>query len=205
MPLPLSQAPTMVSTSTERYSTRYDFDQPLIIITSLSICAAIAILPLSALHIQESYLTVGATSLTIIFHVAYFAMRYRDILRRRHHPRGPKSLPLTYSWGTIVGASLLAILYINAIWLQIALQHRDAPIALASSADKMEFNAQTVLSVVEVLLIVLMAVMLGFARRHYFLHKDDITLNIPAPSLSRETTSVSSVRQEKFVDISLKA
>jgi hypothetical protein len=203
---PLSQAPTMASTSTEQYSTRYDFDQPLIIITSLSVCAALAALTLSILHIQQSYLTVATASLTLIFHGIYFAMRYRDILARRHCPRGPKTLPLTYGWITIGGASLLAILYPVAIGLQIVLKRLDGPDALASSMDMMEINAQTALSGVEILLMASMAVMLGCARRHYFLHKDDITAKIPALSLSSETSSASSIRQEeKFVEVSLKA
>jgi hypothetical protein len=215
MSRPLSQQITLVNPSTKQYpvnartvqySTRYDFDQPLIIISSLSICLAIPNLILSVLRIQESWLTVAAASLTIIFHATYFAVRHRDILRRRHHRGGPKTLPVGYSRGMIGGASLLAILYIQTIWVQITYKQRHAPHALATSTDKMVFNAGTALSVLEVLLIGLMAIMLGFARRHWFLHKDDNKISLPAPSLSREV-SASSTRhwqKEKIVDMSLK-
>lgn len=158
-----------MSTSTELFITRFDFDQPALILCSLSTAVTIAVFIVSMLDLGVSsyYLCPVVSVLTLTFHISYFILRRLHRVHRTHQTlfvtRLPKTLPPGYSIGSIASACSLSFLWIAPLSATV----RTACTQPSQSTITVLF-AQMVLCAVNVFLLAAVAVISTSGRRDFF-------------------------------------
>jgi len=160
--------------STEHLTTRFDFDQPAIIISSLSFGAAVALFILSMLDlgVMSLYLSPIAALVTIAFHALYFIIRQRYIneMRSLQQLKFPKTLPPGYSIPSIIFASAIAMFWTGPLSTTIA-----SAVAYIKGSQHAQFIkgnigiliVEVVLCVIDLLLLVSLVLLLFYGRKNF--------------------------------------
>lgn len=102
--------------SNEWLKTRFDFDQPTLILSIISTCISIAILIPSSLTLYLWFAGPIVSALTITFHMIYFVQRHLHLRRRRdlRSRRQPELLllqPPAYSAWSVITCICVALLW----------------------------------------------------------------------------------------------
>ncbi|KAJ7583915.1 hypothetical protein C8J56DRAFT_893561 [Mycena floridula] len=160
--------------STEHFTTRFDFDQPAIIASSLSFGAAVALFILSMLDlgVMSLYLSPIAAFVTIAFHTLYFIIRQRYIIEMRNlqQLKLPKTLPPGYSIPSIVFASAVAMFWTGPLSTTIA-----STVGYFKGSQHAQFIkgniglliVEVVLCAIDLLLLVSLVLLLFYGRKDF--------------------------------------
>lgn len=162
--------------TSEHLTTRFEVDQPLIIISSISTAISVAIFILSMLDLgmMSLYLNPIVSGLTIVFHfVQFYLGRCHRILRRLQSGKALPPAPPSYSIASISCAVCLALLWIAPASVSIyeEIEETRAPGAPKVAGQhfvhggKGTLIAQAVLAVANCIFVGLVAIGFAFGRR----------------------------------------
>lgn len=157
--------------SKEILITRFDFDQPALILCSLSTATAVAVFTLSMLDlgIASFYLGPIVSALTLTFHTTYFILRHIHHASRHRQPRLPKTLPPAFSIGSIASVCSLSLLWTGPLSMTVwtARAHLGGSIILKGHSNVTILFAQIVLCAVNLLVLTVIVPIFIFGRRDF--------------------------------------